>query len=219
MIKDKIICIDLDNTIISTPESLVNLYNKLNPNNKYILHKEIDWKFKPMIKTEEELAELFKLFDHKDFYGDTLVVFPNAIEVINRLAEDNIIFICSKHCDSRKPLTTAWINKVMPKVELIFVDNFADKGKLLKNCDIVIDDRIDSLDSFSDNCFKLLFGTYQWNRGSNYFEVENWNQIEQVINNMFFYNGLNKLVNEFTDTPIFKQEYECKFEGRNNERQ
>src|SRR5574344_2504244 len=143
MIKDKVIVLDFDSCIIDTSKSIIQLHNKLNPDKYIEYNPNHDWNFSPIINTKEELTELFKLFDNKDFYGDTLVVFPNAIEVINRLAEDNIIFICSKHCDSRKPLTTAWINKVMPKVELIFVDNFADKGKLLKNCDIVIDDRID----------------------------------------------------------------------------
>ena len=219
MIKDKILIFDLDNTIISTPESLVNLHNKLKPNNQLILPKQIDWKFSPMIKSDEELSELFKLFDHKDFYGDTLAVFPNAIEVINKLAENNRVIICSKHMESRKPLSEEWISKVMPKVKVVFVDDFEDKGSLFPDCDVVVDDRVDCLDNFNNDCFKLLYGTYQWNRDSNYFEVENWCQIEQVINNMFFYNKLNKLVDEFINTnneTIFKEEYECKWIGGNN---
>lgn len=181
--KDKIICIDLDNTIINTSKTIINLHNKLNPQNQYNYTDKIDWKFKPIIKTNEELSELFKLFDHKDFYKD-VVVFPNAIEYINKLAETNKILICSKHCESRKKLTKAWINKVMPKVEVIFVDNFQDKGNI--ECDIVIDDRLDSLDSFSDDVLKLCYGIYEWNRHSDYYEIYDWYEIEYLIKNDFF---------------------------------
>ena len=174
IIRDKIICIDLDNTIISTPESLVNLHNKINPNNKLTLPNNINWDFSPMINTKEELSELFKLFDNEDFYGDTLVVYSGAIEVINRLAEDNKVYIVSKHMESRKPLTTAWVNKVMPKVKVRFVNNFSDKGEMFKDIkvDIAIDDRIDCLSSFDGSIFKILFGGYQWNKFDNYSKEE-----------------------------------------------
>lgn len=187
MIKDKLICIDLDNTIISTPESLVNLHNKLNPNNKYTYTNNIDWKFRPMIKTGEELSELFKLFDYKDFYGDTLVVFSNATEVINRLAENNKVIICSKHNMSRRELTKAWINKVMPKVELVFVDNFDDKGKLFDNCYAVIDDRVDALNSFNYNTFKICFGNFQWNQDWNYTRCCGWKDVMLSLNTIYYF--------------------------------
>ena len=76
MIKDKIICIDLDNTLINTPLSLVKLHNKVNPNNEYTYTNNIDWKFRPMINTKEELKELFKLFDHKDFNFRHYFIYP-----------------------------------------------------------------------------------------------------------------------------------------------
>ena len=99
MIKDKLIICDLDSTLIDTSATIVNLYNKLNPNNQLTFTSEHDWHFKPMINTKEELSDLFKLFDHEDFYKD-VIVFPNAIEIINELAENNRVCIVSKHCVS-----------------------------------------------------------------------------------------------------------------------
>jgi 5'(3')-deoxyribonucleotidase len=163
MIKDKTIIIDLDSTILDTSFTIVNLYNKLNPDNQLSYTHNHSWGFEPIIKTKEELSNLFKLFDHEDFYKD-VIVFPNAIKIINELAENNSVVICSKHSPSRIPITTKWINKVMPKVEIRFVDNFEDKGKLFDKVNYIIDDRVDTLDSFSEETTCILFGFYDWNK-------------------------------------------------------
>ena len=184
--KDKNIVIDFDSTIINTPKTLINIHNKLYPSQQYIykknMERKIDWNFYPLIKTKEELKELFKLFDHPDFYKH-VEVFPKAIETINKLAETNNVYICSKHMESRKPLTLAWINKVMPKVKVIFVDNFSDKGETFKDIkvDIVIDDRIDCLSSFNDSIFKILFGGYKWNKFDDFSEEEKEGIVARVF--------------------------------------
>ena len=181
MIKDKTIIIDLDSTILDTSSTIVNLYNKLNPNNQLTYTPNHSWGFRPIINTDKELSNLFKLFDHEDFYKD-VKVFPNAIEIINELAENNRVYIVSKHMESRKRLSREWINKVMPKVEIRFVDNFEDKGKLFDNCDYCIDDRIDTLDSFSEETTCILFGFYDWNKDcDDYHRCMNWNDIKNYI--------------------------------------
>ena len=184
--KDKNIVIDFDSTIINTPKTLINIHNKLYPSQQYIykknMERKIDWNFYPLIKTKEELKELFKLFDYPDFYK-YVEVFPKAIETINKLAETNNVYICSKHMESRKPLTLAWINKVMPKVKVIFVDNFSDKGETFKDIkiDIVIDDRIDCLSSFDGGIFKILFGGYKWNKFDDFSEEEKEGIVARVF--------------------------------------
>ena len=187
MIKDKVIVLDFDSCIIDTSKSIIQLHNKLNPDKYIEYNPNHDWNFSPMINTKEELTELFKLFDHKDFYGDTLVVFPNAIEVINRLAEDNKVYIVSKHMESRKPLTTKWVNKVMPKVEVAFVDNFEDKGKLFDNAFCIIDDRIDCLNSFNSNVHKICFSNFQWNQDWNYTRCCSWSNIMFSLDIMYYF--------------------------------
>ena len=181
MIKDKTIIIDLDSTIVDSSATIVNLYNKLNPDNQLTYTPNHSWGFEPIIRTKEELSNLFKLFDHEDFYKD-VIVFPNAIEIINELAENNRVYIVSKHCESRKPITTKWTNKVMPKIEIIFVDNFEDKGKLFNNCDYCIDDKWESFENFSEDTACILFGEYQWNKDcDDYHRCMGWNEVKGYI--------------------------------------
>ena len=204
MIKDKTIIIDLDSTLINTSLMIVNLHNKLNPSNQLVYTENHSWSFSPIVNTKEELSNLFKLFDHEDFYKD-VIVFPNAIEIINELAENNRVIICSKHMETRKPITTKWINKVMPKVEIVFVYNFEDKGKLFKHCDYCIDDRIDTLDSFSEETTCILFGFYDWNKDGNYYiRKTNWNDIRNHIE--FTWKFVEQRGNKFKEG--FKKEYD-----------
>ena len=181
MIKDKTIIIDLDNTLVSTIETIINLNNKLNPNNHIQFNAQHDWKLYPLVKTDEELSNLFKLFDHKDFYKD-VIVFPNAIEIINELAENNKIYIVSKHMETRKRLSREWINKVMPKVEIRFVDNFEDKGKLFDKVDYIIDDKWESFENFSEDTTCILYSKYDWNKDcEDYHRCMGWNEVEGYI--------------------------------------
>ena len=214
MIKDKLIICDLDSTLIDTSATIVNLYNKLNPNNQLTFTSEHDWQFRPIVNTKEVLSELFKLFDHEDFYKN-VVVFPNAIEIINELAENNRVYIVSKHCESRKRLTKEWINKVMPKVEIVFVDNFEDKGKLFNNCDYCIDDKWESFENFSEDTTCILFNEYQWNKDCiDYYRCMNWNEVEGYIERIerfreYFKSNRSVFNSRFkTD---FKKEYTCEW--------
>lgn len=172
-INDKItICIDLDNTIINTPRTIINLHNRLYPNKRIEYVEDISWEFYPMIQTKEELNNLLQLFTHEDFYKE-VVIFPNAIETIKEWCEGgHTIIICSKHINARKPLTTKWIQEVMPDVEIVFVDNFKDKSKV--KCDIVIDDNIEALESFDNKVSKICHGDYQWNKDWQGIRQEAW---------------------------------------------
>ena len=52
----QILVVDWDSTVIDTSKTIINLHNKLFENKiEYI--KDHDWKFKPMINSEEELKE------------------------------------------------------------------------------------------------------------------------------------------------------------------
>ena len=134
--------IDLDSTIIDTCKSIINLHNKLS-DRKIEYQDNYTWNFYPIIKTKEELSALFKLFDHEDFYGDTLVVFDKVIEVINELSKDNVVKIATKHDMLRRPITQKWVEKTFTDVELIFLDSF-DKSSVGK-CDIFIDDKLEAI--------------------------------------------------------------------------
>ena len=105
MIKRKktIIVIDLDSTIINTSKTIINLHNKINPDDKIEYIEDHNWNFEPMIRTKEELSELFKLFDSEHFY-DEVIFKENALEVVHDLCEKYKVIICTKHNESRKPI-------------------------------------------------------------------------------------------------------------------
>ena len=175
------IALDLDNTILNTPAMIINLHNKLNNNKlEYNDSMNLGWKFDPIIKTEQELAELFKLFDHPDFYKEA-ITYENAIKIVNKLSKDNKVMIISKHMESRKPLTKEWISRTFSTVELVFVDDFKQKGEMLKDFDIILDDRIDALESCSDVKCKICFGNYLWNETWTGLRVTNWINFKRII--------------------------------------
>lgn len=169
--KDKLkIYIDFDNTICMSDLSLVNTWNELNPNNKIEYTKEHDWNFYPMVKDREQLKELFKMFDRKEFYSDRNFrwVDSNVKQVLDKLIEYNCdITIISKHKESRKPLTKQFIEKQFgDKIKIIFTDDF-NKSKYIDKCDIFIDDRVDACEDVlqsSKSKEVLCFGNYDWNK-------------------------------------------------------
>lgn len=180
------IAIDLDQVILDSTSTIINLYNKLNKDKQYDYNQndKLSWKLEPLIKTDEELSELFKLFDHKDFYSNP-IVFNNAIEVINTLSMQNEICIISKHMESRKYLTREWVNRTFPSIDLIFVDSFKDKGKLLKGYDILLDDRLDSIESARDIVkYPIVYGNYVWNADHKGLRVANWLEFKHFVDNI-----------------------------------
>ena len=177
--KAVIIMVDLDSTIIDTSQTIINLYNKYNPNNKIKYTENHNWNFEPMIKSKEQLSELFKLFDSEYFY-DEVIFKENALEVVHDLCEKYKVIICTKHNESRKPITSKFIKRMFPKAELKFVDNFSDKGKI--ECDVVIDDKPESLNSFDDTVLKICFGDYVWNKSWDGVKMTNWLEIKEFFN-------------------------------------
>lgn len=174
----KSVVFDLDSTIINTSKSIINLHNKLNPSNKIQYVKNHSWDLEPMV-TNEQLPELFKLFDHEDFYGETLEVFPNSIQVINKLSIQNKVMICSKHQIIRRGITSKWIYQTFPTVELVFTDSF-DKS-CVGEIDIAVDDKPEALESIKSK-YKILYGLYDWNKQYKGLRVTNWLNLERIIN-------------------------------------
>lgn len=164
----QILVVDWDSTVIDTSKTIINLHNKLFENKiEYI--EEHDWKFRPMINTDEELKELFKLFDNEHFYdSDVLVPIKDAIKTIKELSEYYKIVICSKHMESRRKLTRNYIKETFKgyDVTVKFVDSFNEKSKIFKNKRVlaVIDDKEECFEGFGEETLRLLFGDYQWNK-------------------------------------------------------
>ena len=169
--KDRLkIYVDIDSTICNNRLSLINCWNELNPNNKIEYTKEHDWNFYPMIKNREQLKELFKMFDRKEFYSDRNFrwVDNTVKQVLDKLIEYNCeVVVITKHKESRKPLTKQFIESQFgDKIKIIFTDDF-NKSKYIDKCDIFIDDRIDACEDVLQSGKSkevLCFGEYDWNK-------------------------------------------------------
>ena len=91
--KDRLkIYVDFDSVLCCTSLTIVNTWNELNPNNKIEYTKEHDWNFYPMVKDREQLKELFKMFDRKEFYSDRNFkwVDDTVKQVLNNLITDEM---------------------------------------------------------------------------------------------------------------------------------
>ena len=195
-----IVVVDWDNTVINTSKTLINLHNKLSKNKiKYI--EEHDWKFRPMINTDEELKELFTLFDNKHFYdSDVVVPIKDAIETIKELSEHYKIIICSKHMRSRRRLTRKYIKETFKgyDVSVKFVNSFNEKSNLFKHKRVlaVIDDKIECLEGFGEKTLRVLFGDYQWNKEydkNSMCKINSWVTVNDAIN-VYYLLSIDKTV-------------------------
>ena len=196
-----IVVVDWDSTVINTSKTLINLHNKLSKNKiKYI--EEHDWKFRPMINSDEELKELFTLFDNKHFYdSDVVVPIKDAIETIKELSEHYKIIICSKHMRSRRKLTKKYIKQIFKgyDVSVKFVNSFNEKSKLFKHKRVlaVVDDKEECFKGFREGTLRVLFGDYQWNKEYNKecsCKINDWVTVEEAI--IVYYLLLNEKAKE-----------------------
>ena len=195
-----IVVVDWDSTVINTSKTLINLHNKLSKNKiKYI--EEHDWKFRPMINSDEELKELFTLFDNKHFYdSDVVVLIKDAIKTIKELSEHYKIIICSKHMRSRRKLTKKYIKQIFKgyDVSVKFVNSFNEKSKLFKHKRVlaVVDDKIECLEGFGEKTLRVLFGDYQWNKEydkNSMCKINSWVTVNDAIN-VYYLLSIDKTV-------------------------
>nr|DAH73333.1 MAG TPA: 5' nucleotidase [Caudoviricetes sp.] len=164
---------DLDNCLIDSPMTIMNMYNEDNGTNHLIDYNKLDWDFAPYIE-KNKVGEILKYFSDDRFYQDKyLVVFDNIIDVINELTEQGYkVAICSQHHPKRISNTLQWVSKVIPKVDCLFVDNFHEKGEKIGKCHIFFDDNIESLNSMEGHAdYIVCVGYYNWNK--------NWEDIRQ----------------------------------------
>ena len=195
-----IVVVDWDSTVINTSKTLINLHNKLSKNKiKYI--EEHDWKFRPMINSDEELKELFTLFDNKHFYdSDVVVPIKDAIKTIKKLSEHFKIIICSKHMRSRRKLTKKYIKETFKgyDVSVKFVNSFNEKSNLFKHKRVlaVVDDKIECLEGFGEKTLRVLFGDYQWNKEydkNSMCKINSWVTVNDAIN-VYYLLSIDKTV-------------------------
>ena len=154
-----------------------------------------------MINSDEELKELFTLFDNKHFYdSDVVVPIKDAIKTIKELSEHYKIIICSKHMRSRRKLTKKYIKQIFKgyDVSVKFVNSFNEKSNLFKHKRVlaVIDDKIECLEGFGEKTLRVLFGDYQWNKEydkNSMCKINSWVTVNEAIN-VYYLLSIDKTV-------------------------
>ena len=173
------ILVDWDNTILNTSVTVPSIWNYLHPTKqvKVLKAEEVKWDFSNVLEeTDVSLKELLSIFDYKYFYNHAIFI-DGAIETINELSRNNEVVIVSKHVDSRKELTTKYINYLLPNVQIHFVDRFEDKKNI--NADIIIDDKLECLGGVQT--LSILFGNYEYNQDYDGIRCYNWEQVKRCI--------------------------------------
>ena len=176
------ILIDLDNTIINTPEIIINLWNKYNPERKLKYKDDIKWDFSNVLdNTDVSLKELFTMFDKEEFY-DNVKWMDESKRVINSLSEEHEIIIVTKHNENRKHITDKFIKENFPKCKLIFVNSFEEKCSI--PADIIIDDKLESLQGVQK--YKICYGLYDWNKNWSGLWLYRWYNAKDIIDRLNF---------------------------------
>lgn len=173
------ILIDLDWTLYDVTKQLISMWNKYNPDRPLKYKSNTDWKFHKILDgTAVELKELFTIFDKEDFY-DNVHMFDYAEKYINQLSKKHEVIICTKHSNSRKPITEKFIKDRFSKCKLLFVDSFEDKRNI--DCDIIIDDKIECLNGKAK--YSICYGLYEWNKDIKYdcIRAVNWYEVEDIL--------------------------------------
>lgn len=173
------ILVDWDNVVCLSSVTIPTLWNYLHPTKqvKVLKAEEVKWDFSNVLEgTDISLKDLLSAFDYKYFYNHAVYV-DGAIETINELSKEHEITIVSKHMDSRKELTTKYINYLLPNVQIHFVDRFEDKKNI--NADIIIDDKEECLGGVQT--LSILFGNYEYNQDYKGLRCNNWSTIKRYF--------------------------------------
>ena len=163
--------IDIDNTLCKTFYMTEKIYNKYHDGDFKNLGKIMQYEF----SAEYE----------KDIF-DNCPLFDNAVDVINKLYENNDIFFITARCDRRinniEKRTKDYLKRNNVSYNDIYFgfDYKLDKYKELK-LDIMIDDDVSVYESIvNDNGKCILFNSYL-NKDCEYNKAYDWNEVYESI--------------------------------------
>lgn len=144
------ICVDMDNTICNSSETIIKLLN-----GKEYDSKLLQWNFEPYIN-DDMLLRALELFNQKEFYNN-LKLLPNCYETLELLSANYNIIICTKKEPKGVQFCDEWLRKHLPFIKSIVYlsqDNF---DKTMIHAHFRIDDKVEALKGTG---YKLLFGDY-----------------------------------------------------------
>lgn len=170
------IIVDYDSTIVKTHEAVLKAYREETGDYGTEINDEnLTWNMKNICRywSQEQVDNVFinpNLFKHME-------CFENAKDVLTMLhLEGHYLEICSMHKTAGIPLKYEWIKNNLPfidKITILPLDNGLQKfDKSSVSGDIIIDDRIDSIET-SPCKYKILYGKYSWNKDFDTLSIPN----------------------------------------------
>ena len=171
MKKKKRVLVDFDNTLVNSGKTIYNLFwfthkDKVAYHINNYKDEELLWDFSNFAKTKEDQQWCVDRFKEQRFYDELELIdgAKESLEELHNMGYETII--CSKKCKYSMEMAYTWIENHLEKGihydEIIFVSDFHVKG--LINCDIVIDDKYECLEGFSNDVLKIWFGWYGYNQ-------------------------------------------------------
>lgn len=137
--------------------------------------------------TKEEIKNIF---DSKEFFDKAkLNIFPQAIDIINKLCKDFEVIILSIGTSLNIQRKIEFLNNMFPNIKnhimIVKQDCIMDKSIIKMNeQDIIIDDVVSNLISSTAGT-KILFSFYniktEWNSNNEFEIIGDWKDIERRI--------------------------------------
>lgn len=198
------IVIDVDSTTIDTIQLACDYYCEIYMDHpdfkKPVAEKVYKWNFEDEMPLFT-LQDLDRMFQSKYFF-DNVNYFDNAIEVINKLNEDerfNVCF-CSIGSSSNISRKSKFLEKTFPTIEQVMLvrPEHVVMCKKIVNMNhtenepfIFLDDNKDNLIG-SNAKYKILYTQFgdnkrEWNKDWEGMFATNWNDLYELINSIYDY--------------------------------
>lgn len=173
-----LIGVDLDSVLNNLNEVWINVYNE-KYNDSLTLEDIKCWDMSKYVKCGNEI---YNILD--ETHLENLQPQPYAIEVTKRISEKHKIFVVSASEYYNVPVKVRWLNKHFSHIKTENIIFCHDKS-LLSGLDMLIDDGLHNITSFSRN---VIVFDQRWNRDAPDFypRAKNWLEIEQILSGFDF---------------------------------
>jgi len=190
--------VDIDDTLLDFIGTYAIFHNEIYKTN---LKKE-DFKtysFNPVGgRTTKQAVNTVKQFYKTDFFKE-MQPFPGAVGVLQKLKENNKLFIVTSRPHNMKEETSEWVLKYFPNIfsDIFFSSNHYTKAKNSGRtkaeicCDLEVSLLIDDSLAYAKQCIEkginvFLFGDNNpWNQNheehENITRVKDWNEIMEKL--------------------------------------
>lgn len=188
------IAIDLDEVIACFLDAFIKYHNNIHKTT-YKKSDFFSYEFWKVIGgTKEEMIDEVYRF-HDSSYFDNILPLGEAIEAINKLKENNDLYIITSRQDDFMVKTKKWLDKYLPDTFIAILNSNAYPKKGTRrsksdlcdenNIDIMIDDVLDYATECMKPGRKIFLFRYPWNTNENipkgFYVVSGWSEVLKIL--------------------------------------